>query len=270
MGLVTTEAGRAAAEACAATYTGLGARVFRPSRPRWDEALAATRKARTAQEAWETLAARALLPMAMVDDPARRFGKMVRCRHCTAWRWLGRPVHASRWPWCKRCFGWAEAVEPASLRAHPPNVLACAAFAADPEGVAKAEALAREMVARRVPWGAPPTDVVVWHAIAPERYRGSTVQPDALRKVLSRGGVAHDEYRALGGRVGEVLGGGNVQIYVSACGVDHTRWCAAVAEERPEVAARLDPFEPERALWATGYGLVGARAEGVVLALPVA
>lgn len=76
------------------------------------------------REAWETLAARGLLPMHWVEDPRRYFV-------CTAEEWLelGGPASPSGGPLASPC---------------PPTVRACAAFARDLERVLTAEALARE------------------------------------------------------------------------------------------------------------------------------
>ncbi len=106
-------------------------RYYRPRRARFDEAAAAAREADTAAEAWESMAARGLIPFDWVPHATRRF-----------------VAHAP-----------GAACAP---QAYPPTRAACVAFASDARNLLAAEELARELAARLAPWGvrAPPS--VVW------------------------------------------------------------------------------------------------------------
>lgn len=96
-----------------------GASILRPKRPSLDAVTAMVGGAKSAREAWETLAARGHLPFEMVEDPSRRF---------TA------SSERAKGPW----------------RSHPATVDDVIAFASDLAGVARAEALAREFVVRLI------------------------------------------------------------------------------------------------------------------------
>lgn len=105
----------------------LGSRVLRPSRPRLKAVRAALAGLTDTREAWEVLSARDLLPMSWLDDRARRFRK-------------GRD------------------------KVWPPSMSAVMTFASDPDGVMRAEELAREVVRRSAQLGflVCPTPTVSW------------------------------------------------------------------------------------------------------------
>jgi hypothetical protein len=142
----------------------------------------------SAQETWETLAARGLIPESWLDDPHRRF------------RYLRALTHD----------GLTECVEP-----YPAYSKLCVAFAADVERLVTAEAKGRNVahnMLRLVPIGNlrapsdPPCEVVVWDIavlqMRPRSYvagtwrvhvRGfehelsdSTTLPDAERKLVQQ------------------------------------------------------------------------------------
>lgn len=106
--------------------------LFRPTRR--DEALDDARDlaATTGAEAWETLAARERVPMAWVGDDTRRFVAL------------------------------ADALD--ASPASPDDALV---FAADVDGVARAEDLARELLSRMRVFGLPQPSRVAWRVVDP-------------------------------------------------------------------------------------------------------
>lgn len=110
---------------------GLPEAYFQPRRARFEEAAAIARRATSPDDAWESMAARGLVPHDWAPHATRRF--------------LAPDGEAT---------------------AHPPSREACAAVASDATGVATAEALALELLARLDPWGVECAPVVTW-VVAP-------------------------------------------------------------------------------------------------------
>jgi hypothetical protein len=112
--------------------------LFRPSRPRAGalREAAGDLGAVGGAEAWEALASRGMVPMAWVDDDARRF--------------VG---------------------DDGALSAGPADFAAAAAVAADVDGVVLAEALARELVWRLRDLGLPQPRRLAWRAVDPSFWR---------------------------------------------------------------------------------------------------
>lgn len=112
-------------------------------------------------DAWERLAARALIPSDAVDDPGRAFGYVLTevCRR--------QPPGALRCGLnCPTCRGRGM-TDRAMAAGRPSSVaLAVGLAAAFPE-VLRAEALARELAARVAPFGAPALAGCVWRLRAP-------------------------------------------------------------------------------------------------------
>lgn len=96
--------------------------------------------------AWETFASRGILPADWTDDQRRAFEAPVGTHPA---------VLARRVPWA-----------PMAL-SHPPTLGGCVAFAADPTGVLTAEAVARELCARRPAMHERAGDRVLWRVLDP-------------------------------------------------------------------------------------------------------
>jgi hypothetical protein len=96
-------------------FDQLAARILRPDRPRLAEAQAAVAGITDPREAWETLAIRDVIPASWVNDPGRKFAR-------------------------------------AGKHGAPGDLSTAVALAADPEGVAAAEALAVEFAHRLEVW----------------------------------------------------------------------------------------------------------------------
>jgi hypothetical protein len=92
----------------------LATRALRPERPQLEAAAHAVQGIDDAREAWAKLAAAGLIGTDDVDHPGRRF--------------VGDGLDAEQWP---------------PLLAHPPDVAACVALAADWKGVQEAERIVR-------------------------------------------------------------------------------------------------------------------------------
>ncbi len=118
---------------------------FRPRRDRFAEASAVARDADSPADAWERMAARAIVPFDWVGSSARGFVEYA----------PDAPLDLAR-----------------SSEA-PPTLAACVAFASDAPGVLAAEELAREMLARLAPWTAHAPRRIVWAS-------GDAVLPLAL------------------------------------------------------------------------------------------
>lgn len=107
---------------------------FRPRRDRFAEASAVARDADSPADAWERMAARAIVPF----------------------DWMGSSVR-----------GFASCAPDAApdltrVSEVPPTTAACVAYASDAPGVLAAEELAREMLARLAPWTNLAPQRVVW------------------------------------------------------------------------------------------------------------
>ncbi len=113
---------------------GLRGVWFRPRRERFAEASAVARDADSPADAWERMAARAIVPFDWVGSSTRAF---VGCAP-------DAPLDLSR---------------PSET---PPTTAACVAYASDAPGVLAAEELARETLARLAPWTAFAPRRVVW------------------------------------------------------------------------------------------------------------
>ncbi|MFO0602348.1 MAG: hypothetical protein U0324_04190 [Polyangiales bacterium] len=126
----------------------LARRALRPDRPGLALARAVVVGVSDPREAWERLAARGCVPLAWAADVAGR-GFVTACGQCERHGWYyGFSGYGSVTEGCEACegYGWVTGDG-------PPSVDACLALAGDPVGVATAEALAREAVARVATWG---------------------------------------------------------------------------------------------------------------------
>ena len=114
--------------------------LFNPTRPRAAECLALVTDAASADEAWERLCARSLLPLEFMGSTARSFGPAAR---------VSRPAsHAAGRCRGTRCEHWVPSTWLAPRSRVPATKLAAATIASDPEAIATAESLARECAAR--------------------------------------------------------------------------------------------------------------------------
>lgn len=202
---------------------------------------------------WEALATRGLIPDAWIDDPSRRF------------------------------HGGGRA---------PATVTEAVLVAADADGIAAAEQLARETALRLGPWlhRAPPRTVrwrlLDWSLFLSERWRdhlvvgpGGAAVGELLVDAVERAGEPMAYRRPSLTAIGaEVADSPNVfrelvesvASIVSAAG--HWRTAAdarAVSATLPRVdrATAPDPFDPLLTLWARGYGLLDTRP-ALTLLLP--
>lgn len=270
------------------------ARVLNPSRPRLDDARAVADDLATRDAAalWEALAARAVIPLDWVAHPARAFED-------PRWRVSTEPQPDGTVALPIRGAPGAPSEDDAGLlalaramaqragdaglhaaaleRLAPPTVPACVAFASDPEGVATAEALAREVMARLAPWATPQPPLVLWRVcgrwhVTGERAWGPLRVASTPRMILPRLGAAMRRrsgedtptWSARGDAVSaaawrDAASSGRV---VPATLLDGPL-PAAVAGRR--FADLPDPFAPLVALWNTGYALEAITPRAVVL-----
>lgn len=120
------------------------------------EARAAVPKDGDPREAWETLAARGLIPADWIDHPRRAF--VIDARRAVAAGLATVATPTVRVP----------GQGPAVLLSSPPDPLVAFAIGRDAAGVATAEDLARELVARLAPFapkGSPQPDRVAWSLV---------------------------------------------------------------------------------------------------------
>ena len=218
------------------------AEVFRPARPGRDAALAveADRAGAHPAEVWEAMAARELITLAWVDDPDRRFAQGESPRELTL----------SPHPVCSGC---------------------CVAFAADVANVLAAEALARECVARLVPFGGPSPRTVAWRASVGR----------SLWETMPGTGAAESAARA---EVRDRLVGVSPSTDLLADAYRpsltlarlHQRYAVLWPQAVPTARIRYghyaehagNPFEPLVAIWALGYQLELITAEAIVMRAP--
>lgn len=234
----------------------LAARALRPARANLARIDAALDGVASADEAWEVLAARGLIPLAWARHPARLLRRF-------------RDPHV------------------------PPTVSAARLLAADVPGIERAEVLAREVVARLAPWGVALPDSVRWKFLEsdPAEARGhrmplraaAVAAHTALDRVDRR---AAEALRARGLAVPDLLDGDRMVLRLVLDDFIASRvWRAAasrggvvpsVRHRRPELVAPRelfgtpfgelpDPFEPALELWRTGYMLGAVDPDAIVL-----
>lgn len=143
--------------------TALAQRALRPARPGLAAARAALDGA-SVGDAWERLASRGCVPLAWADGSVTR-EFVLACGVCRRDGWLyGWSHEGTEIDPCPACggYGWR-------VVAGAPNLDACLALASDPVGVATAEAIAFEAVARVGAWGPPqgPLRVDSWRPPPP-------------------------------------------------------------------------------------------------------
>lgn len=228
-------------------------------------------------DAWEALAARSLIPMEWITEPARMV--LVAGRQCPCvesidavpaklaeygLRGINRSpeqkARAVEWGWFAADFGHNAACPVAWL---PPTIEAARTLALDPDGVAAAELLVREFL-RRV-WPDREERRVVWRLQDPART--DAVNSRKLPTWLNVGSPRKTDlaeielHRALRARRFPVP---ESQWYPIAIQVGHDaarrwRWEARTNDPRP------DPYVPLCDLWALGYMFDAAYEEHVVL-----
>jgi len=263
------------------------ARILRPERPRLADAHAAVAGITHPLPAWDALAARAVIPrtwVATMDraftdgpaecviDPNRPGDTEFRVRVRTV---SGRALTAmygakkllERFDALNTNFGREAACEELGPEIttenpcpHPESVAACVALAADPDGILRAEALAREVVRRLAPkhrlLAIPP----VWRVASRDGLTARwNREPEILREfpVLP---PENDVVRGMRAKIRAELPG----LPPEALRAELTRRLWSVFEpERPE-----NPYEPLVALWALGYCLHASSKHGLVLGCP--
>ena len=268
----------------------LAARVFRPARPRFAEALSVVtalppaealaawertielraqnkriddvwvrrpRGLRDPAEAWELLAARGVIPRAWVErDPGRR---RARCE-CLVCAIHTRPSVRAR---CPACRGVGGAV---SDGAAPPTVRGCLTLASDPDGVERAEALARELSVRLGARCAGDPAITWWVIAAPWTFPGDHTAGGPL----SRARQGTNERHAASYHLDPV---GEHPRYIApmkalraVCDAGGSYQAASdvfgqVAWEGPGP----NPYDALVAVWLTGYAVADVTDDGVTL-----
>lgn len=236
------------APACV-TVSEVRVRVLLPDHTRLAEARAVANRARSGRAAWENLAAAGFIPMDWVGDPRRRF----------------------RGPASRDTLD------------HPSSARAAALFAADARGVATAEALAREAVARVARWDVPrdPREKAVEWRVSASRMRSSWRAyrvRSVLRKILGYaqlndepyGRAVYPEEQAVNDLV---LRDGYDELARNGFVVPYDPSYAPAAEERPFAEGRRfadvpNPFAPLVDLWCTGYELLGEGMTSLQMLMP--
>ncbi len=231
------------------------ARFGRPERPRLDEARAAVAHCTDADDAWETLAARGLLPLEWLN-PGRR------------WFLHEHPPAGAT---------------PSAMANRPRSISDCVAFASDIVAITAAETLAREMSNALTVWGASRPPILCWK-LARRPLIGAFAKPfgtpaDAARHALgasapSIDAAAQRSVEILLQEAGERLELGKRLFASNYCG----RAVYAAARARALVIEKVvsgsyayrdvpralvgrtfaevpDPFEPLFALLSLGYAV---------------
>jgi hypothetical protein len=221
-------------------------------------------------EAWERL-----VPASWVQDPARGF--QAPCPYCDGQGYVeeeigthyqGDPESGPEPEYGTRDCGCMQGYV---VQPHPPTVAACVAFASDPQGIATAEALAREVAARLRPWLGTVAEHVVWRVA--ERYTPAhtpcTGWPVPLllsdRVVSGDDSLYHAGY-ALGRAIAAWAGHADKGPIAHVHG--YTTAGAAVWDANPERHPGANPFAALRDLQRTGYWLDAITPEHLVLVAP--
>lgn len=267
------------------------ARVFRPARPRFAEALSVVsalpaaeavaawertielrahnkriddvwvrrpRGLRDPAEAWELLATRDVIPRSWAERaPARH---RVRCE-CLVCAVHTRPSVRSRCPACRGA-GWS-----AGDGAAPPTIRGCLTLASDPDGVERAEALARELSVRLGARCAG-DPAIEWRVIAaPWTFRREPAADGPLARALWGTNERHGSYHRLD-PVGEhprYIAPMKALRAVCDAGGSHIAASdvfGQVAWEGPEP----NPYDALVAIWLAGYAVADVSDDGVTLA----
>jgi hypothetical protein len=276
-------------EELALTDTELWARVFRPDRSRFGDAVEAALGIEDPAEVWETLAARGFVPAEWLGDGERVFAEDERPPALAERGFNDQPTYAAMRRYLE---------EGPRLVDLPPNARAACTIACDVTGVTTAERVAREAVRRLQPWGAPQPTRVCWRIVEPESWEtqpgdwrhwpaamalGAAVVPTpTIEKNILR---AHrydfgtPRWRAAFTWENAALwrllsANGRTFIASSRSGVNERieqgGYPPIPAELREQpFSAVLNPFEPLLSLWASGYALDAITPSLIVLAAPV-
>ncbi len=228
------------------------------------------------REAWETLAARGLIPADWIDHPRRAFA--VDARRAVA-AGLATDVTPT-----VRIHGQG----PAVLLASPPDPLVTFVLGRDAVGVATAEDLARELVARLAPFasaGTPQPDRVAWSIVMSTPSSLPLTDRTGLGRLPVASALVSDATRASRfdlGRYKNLVRRGDlnrIHDIIARPVIDDIRWRAAVAEGLAfgthgavpkSVAGRsfrdvASPFDALIELWRTGYAVQRVTAEAIFL-----
>lgn len=188
---------------------------------------------RRADEAWEHLCVRGLVPEHWIDDSARIF----------------LDAKGNTLP-------------------HPPTARACRAFADDVAGVQTAEALAAEVCARLASWGMPPAARVRWRVVdmhwQARPLSGATPfrdACDAAELALLERDVTPSRSELMEALVCSSNPSAKEARYDAARAA---MWAQAVPLDRA-LAAKPDPFAPALSIWGLGYAFEAADPGGVTL-----
>ncbi|GLY91322.1 hypothetical protein [Actinoallomurus iriomotensis] len=224
----------------------------------------------------------------LAADPRRRFRatQLVACPACRGTGAVGGyssdPLEWEEQAWtCGDCgtYGAVAVDTPIVDRSPVPEP-----FTADPEGILRAEAAARTVVERLVPWDVPATDRVVWRVGGPLAKPMRSTMPHPRAEVLRR--LFFQEWRSSLGTVQhDHVPGWDPASRFAARAAWHVRlnraWRLAADRAlivpstvgRPQVAGRSiaglpDPFAPLIDVWALGYAFADITGDAIHLIAP--
>jgi hypothetical protein len=229
-------------------FTTFVERLLTPHQPRLEAARAAVIGAVDAETAWKHLAASGVIPADWVGGSRRTFFG-VPCPTCTV---------DERGDTDLTDLGCSACVASSWEFDHPRNVAACLTFAANPDGVLQAEALATEATRRLRSWGEEVGDPLQWQV----ESRGAVLERGLRRPSLA---VVHanppawssadevllpDEEAHLAAKLGadSFLCGD-----VSLCLRGERAYDRLVRSGLPPYVARPNPFTPLLDILAIGY-----------------
>ncbi|MFO0561654.1 MAG: hypothetical protein U0269_26820 [Polyangiales bacterium] len=227
--------------------------LFNPTRPRAAECLALVTDAASADEAWERLCARSLLPLEFMGSTARSFGPAAR---------VSRPAsHAAGRCRGTRCEHCVPSTWLAPRSRVPATKLAAATIASDPEAIATAESLARECAARlRV------TVPRLFHWRVADRAVLARVAP-SLTPFSSSGQLPWEHYDP---NIPDVYGLDLSQL--AELGIDdelRDDIALSVVVGTHSASAMDTALAPFAALFVSGYALLGLEGETAILGAPL-
>lgn len=206
-------------------------------------------------QAWAALVASGVFLDGWPSDSRRRFAG--RCMDCV-----------KAYDACARCTAAGERWP------HPPRVRAAVTLAADPAGVARAEALAREARARwQLWWDVRVDDTVTWRVLHKARICESTCM--SVPGLWAANGLTYGQNSAREQIIRELCDlrpdlCDPADWYVAFLRVgdllfDQARYHALAAEGREPFASRPDPFAPQIALLELGYAMGQQHAQPLEL-----
>jgi len=253
---------------CDTPIAAAGARFFDPARPKLALAREAVAAITDPAEAWEALAARAIIPLPWLSHPTRQIVvDGVKCPRCRD-PFIG---HSKRCP----------------VASTPATVRAALALAADPDAVEAVEALALEAFARMRPTAEKPPRIV-WRVLGADaptvlytKRPGAHLAPSISKELL----VAADALAKATGLVTQwgrpadlrtMNYGSNTDQQLVRRGYASNHYALAMAfradalhhwawDAHARKRALPNPFTPICEAWLLGYAIDGLDEDGIVL-----